>query len=230
MNKYNCKPSRLELEELFGVSKATVRKYIERFGLEKYIDNKFRSRQERYIAKYLIEHSIDIRTNVRNLIEGKELDIYIPDRKIAIEFNGNYWHSELYKDKYYHQNKSLECLRSGIEVIHIFEYDFDNIDNILTSILDNSYSNKIYINGVESRLKDIGNTAVIESPLYMSTIKELTKLGFEAIEILEPKYKWINNKYDKVSDTVDSDDEMYDKGYCKIYDAGRIKMMLKQWL
>jgi hypothetical protein len=64
----------------------------------------------------------------RTILHGKELDIYIPDKKLAIEFNGTYWHSTVYKDKNYHQEKSLECLKQGVQLIHIFEYEWINSD------------------------------------------------------------------------------------------------------
>ena len=55
-----------------------------------------------------------------------ELDIYIPKLKIAIEFNGDYWHSDLHKDKYYHQNKTKLCYEKGILLVHIYEHDYKN--------------------------------------------------------------------------------------------------------
>lgn len=39
----------------------------------------------------------------------EEIDLYNEERKLGIEFNGNYWHSDIYKDKKYHQDKSLKA-------------------------------------------------------------------------------------------------------------------------
>lgn len=64
--------------------------------------------------------------NTREIIPPKELDIYIPERKVAIEFNGNYWHGDNLTDKDYHYKKSTECEALGIRLIHIFEYEWDN--------------------------------------------------------------------------------------------------------
>lgn len=63
----------------------------------------------------------------RDVIQPYELDIYIPSHKLAIEFNGDYWHSDVYKDRYYHQNKTIACAKQGIQLIHIFEYEWDNV-------------------------------------------------------------------------------------------------------
>ena len=43
--------------------------------------------------------------NDRNALNGKEMDVYIPDLKIGFEFNGLYFHSEYFKEKNYHKNK-----------------------------------------------------------------------------------------------------------------------------
>lgn len=57
-------------------------------------------------------------------IISNELDIYIPSAKVAIEYNGTYWHCDKYKDKTYHSEKSLECRDLGIRLIHIWEYEW----------------------------------------------------------------------------------------------------------
>ncbi len=48
-----------------------------------------------------------------------EIDIYIPSKQIAIEYDGFYWHSE--QSPNYHLNKTIECEKLGIQLIHIFE-------------------------------------------------------------------------------------------------------------
>lgn len=61
----------------------------------------------------------------RNILSPKELDIYIPSKKIAIEYNGLYWHSEEYKtDKNYHLQKTEECRSKGLKLIQIFEDEY----------------------------------------------------------------------------------------------------------
>ncbi len=77
-----------------------------------------------------------ILTNVKSIIKG-ELDIYLPDLKIAFEFNGLYWHSELYKDKIYHLNKTNDCINNEIELFHVFEDDWEYNTNIIKSMILN---------------------------------------------------------------------------------------------
>lgn len=59
----------------------------------------------------------------KTIIHPLELDIVIPDLNIAFECNGLYWHGELNggKNKNYHSNKTDECVKKNIKLIHIFE-------------------------------------------------------------------------------------------------------------
>lgn len=68
--------------------------------------------------------------NDRTKLNGSELDIYLPEDNLAIEFNGLYWHSEEGSngkcDKWYHYNKTKACNSLGIRLIHVFEDELDN--------------------------------------------------------------------------------------------------------
>ena len=60
--------------------------------------------------------------NDSKIINPYELDIYMPERNIAIEFDGLYWHSEACgKDSTYHLKKTEMCSKIGVQLIHIFE-------------------------------------------------------------------------------------------------------------
>lgn len=75
------------------------------------------------IAKEIGEDKI-IKRN-RTVLDGKELDLYIPSKNIAIEFNGIRWHCELFgKDKFYHLTKKNACVKKGIDLLHIFEDEY----------------------------------------------------------------------------------------------------------
>ena len=73
--------------------------------------------------------------NDRSILNGKEIDIYLPEMNFAIEFNGLYWHSEVYKDKMYHQEKTILCENKGIQLIHIWEDDWLDKKDIVKDII-----------------------------------------------------------------------------------------------
>lgn len=91
------------------------------------------TRGEQAIRKILEDSGIQFLQNERKTIDG-ELDFYIPDKKIAIEFNGVYWHSEVFKSKDYHYNKWLSCKNENIQLFSIWEDEIENVDLLKSTI------------------------------------------------------------------------------------------------
>lgn len=71
----------------------------------------------------------------RQLIPPFEVDVYIPSHKLAIEFDGLYWHSDKFLTDDYHLNKTLACEKLGISLIHIFEDEWIGKRDIVKGIL-----------------------------------------------------------------------------------------------
>ncbi len=105
---------------------------------------------ENEISNFIKEYGFNVQTRNRNLILPYELDIYIPEKNIAIEYNGLRWHSEQFKgDKNYHVTKTEMCNKKGIKLIQIFEDEWLEHKEIVKSkikhILDlNHILPKIY--------------------------------------------------------------------------------------
>jgi len=102
------------------------------------------------VTQSLSEHSIidlckkhfdTVYERSRNLIPPYEVDVFIPDIRLGIEYNGLYWHSELggNKDREYHQNKLLLALQNNIQLIQIFEDEFRDKQDIVESIILNKF-------------------------------------------------------------------------------------------
>jgi hypothetical protein len=114
-----------------------------------------KSIKEKEIVIWLKELNIDFIESDKNILNPRHLDIYIPSNKLAIEFNGLYWHSELYKDKNYHLEKSLKCLEKGIRLLHIWEDEWVYKQDIVKSIILNRLGlikEKIYARQCEIRV------------------------------------------------------------------------------
>lgn len=81
----------------------------------------------------------EIIKNSRDIIEPLELDVYLPDIKIAFEYNGLYWHSSNKINPDYHYNKTKMCADKGIRLIQIWEDEWtinkDQIKKFISSIL-----------------------------------------------------------------------------------------------
>ena len=75
--------------------------------------------------------------NDREILKPKEIDIYLKDLNIGIEFNGVYWHSDKFVDDDYHVNKTNKANSLGVELIQIFQDEWVNKKDIVKSILKN---------------------------------------------------------------------------------------------
>ena len=125
-----------KVQEKCGLSISCIYKYFRK--IEYVYNKKNRSSYEQSIVNYLKTIvDTDIVTNSRKIISPYELDIYLPEYNLAIEFNGTYWHS-VDKDiiDYRHINKTNMCEEKGIHLLHIFEHEW---------IKDNGISWKTFI-------------------------------------------------------------------------------------
>lgn len=82
---------------------------------------------EEEVAGYIRDMfpSIEIIRHDQSMI-GKELDIYLPEHRIAIECNGDYWHSMTVRnDRMYHYRAWEACMEKGIRLVQIFQTDWN---------------------------------------------------------------------------------------------------------
>lgn len=86
------------------------------------------SAKEREVAEFIREvcPNIEVRTNVYGVLPTQELDIYIPELHLAVEFNGLYYHSSRFKPINYHYQKYLQCKERGIRLLQVWEDDWDS--------------------------------------------------------------------------------------------------------
>ena len=77
--------------------------------------------------------------NSRSIIPPLELDLYYPEKNVAIEFNGNYWHDENHKSKDYHFNKFKLCKDKNIRLVSIYESDWYNKRDSIINLLKNIF-------------------------------------------------------------------------------------------
>jgi hypothetical protein len=71
----------------------------------------------------------------RTIIKPLELDIFVPDDDFAIEFNGLYWHSSKYLESDYHSRKTELCKAKNIKLLHIFEDEWRDKQEIVKSMI-----------------------------------------------------------------------------------------------
>lgn len=134
------------------------------------------SKQEENIFDFIKEiETATVLQRDTDVISPYELDIYIPNKRVAIEYDGLIWHSDKFgKDKDYHLNKTHLCEEKGIHLIHIFEDEW-------------LYKSKV----VKSRIIELfghfhKNNMINNSEFVISSINENEAMDFYSIHDLIP--------------------------------------------
>lgn len=121
-----------KIAEELNVSPTGVGMYLKRHNIE--IMSRPSSQFERDISEYVQSIGCTTYQNTRSIISPFELDIFIPEKSIAIECDGVFWHSELQgKDKSYHLNKTKMCEQQNIRLVHIYDNEWYNKQEIVKS-------------------------------------------------------------------------------------------------
>ena len=128
------------------------------------------------------------------MLNNKELDIYLPKLKLAIEFNGLYWHSNKFIDKNYHLNKLNIAENNNIHLIQIFEDEWDNNKDFIKKILKSIIIGKDYINNKYIKYNKENNTYILDRRFYYKFDNWFINNGYKLIKVTKSKlYK--NDKY-----------------------------------
>lgn len=132
--------TREEIARAISMNYTTSNKLLRLHDIDvKHTPVKTTSKHEYEIVDFLHSIGIDnIQIGNRTILDGKEIDIFLPDYNLGIEMNGVYWHSEQYgKDKHYHLSKTILSESKGIQLMHIYDIEWtDTIKNdIWKSIL-----------------------------------------------------------------------------------------------
>lgn len=108
----------------------------------------------------------------------KEIDIYLPEFKVGFEFNGLRWHSDIYKDKNYHIDKTNFFNDNNIRLIHIFEDDFDFKPNIIRSIINNILHKSKKIHARKTEVKRINDKNIVKEFLNENHLQGFVNTNF----------------------------------------------------
>lgn len=103
-------------------------------------------------------HSLGIDCKSIKFHKKYEIDCFVESHNIGFEYCGEYWHSDLNKDKNYHQQKTLYFKELNISLFTIFETEWINKQNIIKSIIKAKLGviqNKIYAR--KCTVKEISN-------------------------------------------------------------------------
>lgn len=109
-----------------------------------------------YVASYVgVEQ---VKFNDKTILPDRlELDVVIPSKRLAFEFDGLFWHSfnrvETSSERKKHLNKTLLCEQIGYQLIHVFEHEWTHKRDIVLSRIRNlvGQSDKVFARKCEIR-------------------------------------------------------------------------------
>jgi hypothetical protein len=151
----NQTKSLTEISKELGVGDVTVGIYFRKHGIEPIYH--YRSSGKIELCSFLKESGVvDYECNIRGIIGKDELDIFIPEKRIAIEYHGIYWHSENIsaQNRIKHFKLWQKCHNKGIRLFQIYEHEWLDPQkkliwkNILSASLgkfDSIYARKCFV-------------------------------------------------------------------------------------
>jgi len=165
--------------EYFGVIQPTAHNQINRLGIKYTRTLSLGENKLQEFIRSIKAPEDNVLFNSRKIIPPKELDIYLPEYGLAIEYNGLYWHSygkndskyktkdALHYQKYRHIEKTLDCSEESIQLLHILqsEWETPHLQDIwkniikykLNKIIDKKDARKLelkYYSGISKKIKD----------------------------------------------------------------------------
>lgn len=147
------------ISESLDVSMTTAFKYLKKLNIK---DSRISS-FELAIRHFLSSLGItDVLYNKRTIIDNNELDLYLPEYKLAIECNGSYWHSENQgKDKQYHLNKTKLCKDKNIRLIHIWHHEWIKNPEFIKEKLKNEFNPEYHLKEENIKIQNISKNDLI---------------------------------------------------------------------
>ena len=157
-------------------------------------------------------YSSDVVCDTRKVIAPLELDIYVPEKNIAVEFDGLKYHSASCKEeddkefKFYHLKKTLMCREKGLKLFHVFENEWlDSLKkDIWKSVISNSlgvYDKVLYARDCDLiEVSDRDKKKFLEENHLQGNCASFVNLGLtfngELVSLMTFGKPRFNNKFD----------------------------------
>ena len=129
-----------EIADLLGINMTTAGKKVHEFGLaDVVVYRPAISAGHAEMGAWLTDIGVSHINNDRTQISPKELDIWIPQCNLAIEYCGVYWHGEICgkKARGDHKLKYDQCRTKGIDLITVYEPEWINQKNAVKNLILN---------------------------------------------------------------------------------------------
>lgn len=147
-----------EISEMLRVASSTVSVHARNHGIK--VQRFSKSKQEKEVFNFIRSiYNGEIIQGTRCVIHPYELDIYLPEIKLAVEYHGLFWHSETVRpQKEYHQRKLQDCEAVGVRLIQIWENEWTHKREIVQSRLKADIGGSKAVHANKTRVVKVGPT------------------------------------------------------------------------
>lgn len=129
------------------------------------------SQPEKELFAFLSSLGLQVEQSNRSVLKGirsNEIDLYIPEKKFGVEFNGLYWHSEAQgKGKTYHEAKYKAAKEASVQLVQIWEDDWTRnpelVKHLLAHKLGVSVQKKVF-----ARKTSVSTITKTEAELFLN--------------------------------------------------------------
>jgi hypothetical protein len=196
------KNSKILAKEL-GLSPNTLCVYARNCGIP--FSNQNSTSSAEFELQDFFANEIKLERNTRKIISPYEIDLYLPDYKLGIEYNGAYWHSEEQgKDKQYHITKQKLAEQNNIKLIQIFDFEWENrkeqIKGHLNSLIDKNITTIYGRKTIVKEISKIESNEFIEQNHIHGAINAKYNYGLfyenELVSVLTLSKSRFTKKYD----------------------------------
>lgn len=170
------KPSYATLVSDLHMAASTIQQLLAKLQCEDCVSH-YVSKMESEVTNFIqtqIGSNIQIVHNDRQQIKPKELDLYLPEYHLAVECNPTISHNSTIPfydqsgpmESNYHRMKTDMCEKAGIQLFHIFGYEWTNKRKIIESMIRNMLrKNQVKIGARQCIIKEVDYD---ESALFLN--------------------------------------------------------------
>ena len=184
---------------------------------------------QRQVAEYLRSLGVVVEENVTGLdseIPRAEVDIYLPDYSVAVEFDGVWWHAEgpsreragssrpsAFPDAIVSRLERLAA--AGVRLIRIFSDEWANERDAMKHIL------RMAIGMEEHTFDPSGEIVQIDRRLFTAAHETgLAHHGYQVATTLPPSCRYVHPSASNTRIQFTTDEEAISLGYSRVWDSG----------
>ena len=146
----------LDISIELGISASKILKFLDSKGFDIISHSSNKSKGELEVKDFISSLGVSCQS-VKRKFNDKifELDIFVQDKMFAIEYCGEYWHSDDQKPKMYHYQKYQWCKDQGIRLFTMFDYQWKYKKEIIKSMIKARLGLAKKIHARQTIVKDI---------------------------------------------------------------------------